>query len=466
MIKQPTTIAILATACAALFQLAHIFFISKLVSPLVYGDFIFISLVFSLIVTFSDFGYSSAFYKKDLINLSALRVTSFRSSLVAAFIMILLVIMSVYSNYWKLSESSSSLQVALLAVVCSCLFVVYSVNVIYASNMGRIIELSLAEMVGSAIFFSVSIALCLINALLESLLLGLALSLISKIIIIYNASSREKSVVQDGYVLNRYYTYGLSAVGDRLLNYAGTNIDKIIISNLFGSYFLGVYSAQQQLALRLFQMISQVVARISPSYLDGSENLSSAEVVKNFRTFQAALISITQPTIWYLILNSHFLVSFILTDDYIEHVRVFQIMLVVSYLYIIESHFGVAILKINGPKHSAVINFISLLGIIFTFSVAIVVDLEFENFIFLVLVSELIVRLSVHLVSRKLLWSEGVWIFVFVNVGVTIFNFIVFGLFFFIGNFFSLSDFGFLLFLLVPLVACTGFAVFKVRIRK
>ena len=63
--------------------------------------------------------------------------------------------------------------------------------------------------------------------------------------------------------LSKYIRFGLFVVGERLINFTGWQLDKLIISAFLGPILLGYYSVSYQLVTRPFQIINPILTRVA-----------------------------------------------------------------------------------------------------------------------------------------------------------------------------------------------------------
>lgn len=397
-------LALLSVIIVSALQLMQIFIITKNLSPDSYGSFIKFTIIFSFISIFSDLGISSAFFKENGRTINIYNKARIYSIFISILSINLYIIFTELDNYVNIFFIE--IDAILHYLLINFLSVYFSLNYLtnmYFSNIGLDAKLSLYDIFSSFIFVFGSIFMSIFYDSEISILLPYLFSIIFKVHFIQIDSYKNKISTELKDDETNHINYGLPYIIEKMTNYASSNIDKFIINLFFGSLFLGLYAAQQQLSMRFFQIVSQVVARTTPGLLDNRYELRDSKDA--FFEMRYILFLISFPFVLFLCLNWEIIVTQVLSKQYAEHGLVFIAGMIIAQCYILESHFGIFLLRSVGPKLGAKLNIASLLLISGALLLAVTGSKDIELFAFAYAAFELLVRLPMHQYIRTKIWN-------------------------------------------------------------
>lgn len=114
--------------------------------------------------------------------------------------------------------------------------------------------------------------------------------------------------------LKKILKYSLKQVSSQWLGQLAANLDSIILSKYFDSYWFGLYSAGKDLALKTSMLLNPVVARVCTPYLADLKG----SMRDNYLKVSNILLFVTLVGFSVLLLSSKILVNLLFEDSYSE----------------------------------------------------------------------------------------------------------------------------------------------------
>ena len=129
-----------------------------------------------------------------------------------------------------------------------------------------------------------------------------------------------------------YVAFGAYQVGERTLNFAHKNLDKVLIGSLLGAQQLGLYSVAYQLMQKPIQFVQPIVARVAlPLFASMNENPERLRAA--YLLIMQALAMLMFPIFMFLIAAAEPLVLLLLGPGWMAAVPVLELLSVLGLLY-------------------------------------------------------------------------------------------------------------------------------------
>lgn len=255
-----TAISAIANVTIQLMQLAAL---GRLLEPSDFGLMAMMMVVVALATSIADFGVGNY-----IVQISTLSMQFFRR-LFALSLTLSIALSAVvagaapwFATYYGSPRLADLLPYLGLVIVTSAISQVYFA-VLQRALRFRLI--AIGDVVSASIGLVVSVGLAWFGYGVWSLIAGqLALNL-GKAIMYYlparTALKHAPSSCEERIV--NALRFGYFQLGERILNFVGWNLDKIIIGKMLGATSLGIYSVAYQLVIRPFSVLNPIFTRVS-----------------------------------------------------------------------------------------------------------------------------------------------------------------------------------------------------------
>lgn len=168
--------------------------------------------------------------------------------------------------------------------------------------------------------------------------------------------------------LNELFTYGTGLSLSKLLNYAATNIDYLIIGKFLSPYLLGLYQKSYSLfTLPIQQVSSSLYSVLFPAFAKVQDNPEKLRI-GYLRTIQS-VVFVLFPILTFLFISGEFVILGLYGPNWKDAVMVFKILVLAGYFRATLSYSGAiahAIGKVYTELGQQIIYFIILsIGVYF-----------------------------------------------------------------------------------------------------
>lgn len=255
-----TAVSAVASVAIQLVQLAAL---GRLLEPSDFGLMAIMMVVIGLATSIADFGVGNYIVQVSVLSLRFFkRLFALSIALSVALSVAIALSASGFAAYFETPKLENLLPWLGLVVITS------TISQIYFSVLQRALKfrvIAVADVFSAICGLVVSVGLAWFGYGVWSLITGqLALSLV-KVIYYYQAASialKEVPYSCEGRIANAL-RFGYFQMGERIMNFLGWNLDKVIIGKLFGDRSLGIYSVAFQLMMRPFSVLNPVFTRVS-----------------------------------------------------------------------------------------------------------------------------------------------------------------------------------------------------------
>ena len=286
--------------------------ISRGFSVEVFGNYIFIVTICSLLALFSGFGSEHVFLMKASRDISQIDVLFGRSLLIRAFVNVIFITIGFFFNYlteYKFWIHSVFMLGYSIASFVNPLFVAF-----YRVR-GDHIKPWIFSLIGPIIFLLYLIWFCAYDTLIQIGYFFLLSNLIMFIIFFidlkqnFKFSFRSFNVRENGKI-------GFIFMLSQIFDYIFLRVDVLVVKFLLGPYLLGIYAVGQRLVSFLQIIPSSFHIVELPVFHSLSSNLSELQL--HFLRLRSSLIQIGVVLFGLLVLNSKWLIVLFFSSKYKE----------------------------------------------------------------------------------------------------------------------------------------------------
>lgn len=255
-----TAISAMASLVIQLMQLAAL---GRLLEPSDFGLMAMMMVVIALAASISDFGVGNYIVQ---VNILSLRLFKHLFALSFAMSVMLSAIIA-FAAPWVASYYASPVLKDLLPYL-GLVVITTAVSQVYFSVLQRALSfqiIAIVDVFSATCGLVVAVGLAWFGYGVWSLMGGQLAFSLSKALALFPVAStllRNAPADCEGRIANAL-RFGYFQLGERILNFAGWNLDKIIIGKLLGHRDLGIYSVAYQLVMRPFSVLNPIFTRVS-----------------------------------------------------------------------------------------------------------------------------------------------------------------------------------------------------------
>lgn len=351
------------TAASAIFtiftQIAQLAILARLLSPADFGLMSIMTMVVGLANAISDFGIGSFIVQYENLvkrNLDILLRTVIAASLI--LLAIVLMASGLLASYYQAPELTYLLPCFSLSIVLS---VPSQVLLALLQRTFYFKSIALSEIVASSTVLIVSTLIAFAGYGVWALVSGPLVSGAIKTLMMLRPYSRIRSQLPNEPLSNliQFKSFAFFQTSERVLNYAGWNVDKFIIAKLLGESGLGLYSIAYQLMMRPFYVINPIFTRVSfpifSSLKQDNDRLASGYI----RTIRIIAL-IAFPIFIFMTLSAPDIILLFAGSQWIEAVPILRILCILGMFFSIGNPIGNLILAKGKPRLSFFMNLLAL----------------------------------------------------------------------------------------------------------
>lgn len=154
--------------------------------------------------------------------------------------------------------------------------------------------------------------------------------------------------------------FGYYQVGERLLNFAGWNLDKIIVGKLLGERSLGIYSVAFQLMMRPFSVLNPIFTRVSLPIFSQIKN-DNLRLRRGYLDVVRTIALISFPVYLGLAIAAPAIVEILMGSKWTEAAPIVSVLCGLGLLFSLGNPIGTLILAKGRPEFAFYLNLVALL---------------------------------------------------------------------------------------------------------
>lgn len=340
-------------------QLLQLGLLGRLLNPTDFGLMAMMLVVLGLATSIADFGVGNYLVQAENLSRQLIRQFFFLATTLATLLALVVALLAnPVATYYHSPQLSNLLPWFALVIV------VTTVSQIQVSVLQRSFQfksIAITEIVCSFATLLVTVALASAGYGVWSLIVGQISSGVCKVSFLYRGTHRALDHLpkscQARFVDATHF--GCFHVGERLVNFLSSNVDKVIIGHLLGPALLGQYSVAYQLMLRPISVINPIVTRVSLPIFSEIKH-DNGRLCSGYLQILKMLALFTFPIYLGLAIGSDAVVSLLIGSQWSNAGPAFSILCISGMLISIGNPTGTLILAKNKPAWGFYVNFIAL----------------------------------------------------------------------------------------------------------
>lgn len=232
----------------------------------------------------------------------------------------------------------------------------------------RFRAIAIGEASASLTSLLVSVALALYEQGVWALIFGQWVATLERTICFWAASnsSLRPKMPRNLRELKASLRFGSFQMGERLLNYAGWNIDKLIVGRLLGDSAVGIYSVAYQLVMRPFSILNPVFTRVALPLLARINN-DDLRLQRGYLQLSRTIAAVSFPIYILMSVCSEAIIALLLGSKWTEAASLLRMLSVLGFVFALGNPIGILILA----KGRAEIGFYYNIVAVITYSLCI-----------------------------------------------------------------------------------------------
>lgn len=252
-----------STVCTAIVQILRVSILARFLEKSDFGVVAIVTLIFGLVETFGELGFSTAIMHKKDINEK--EFSSLFWMQLFLFVGIFLV-SSLFSGVISDSYGEPALMHALPVALTGLIF--FAIGKLYDTVLQKQFQfkvIALRNIIAAMISLGIAVLLAILGAGLYSLILSTLLQTL--IVNVWNFVVGYKH-----YKIRLYFNFkevlplikiGIYQTGTQIIDYLASRLDILLIGKFLGSEMLGVYNLAKDLLVRVFVLINTIANKVA-----------------------------------------------------------------------------------------------------------------------------------------------------------------------------------------------------------
>lgn len=341
-------------------QIAQIVVIGRLLSPAEFGLMAMMMIVIGLTNAIADFGLGNYIVQKERLSKKTLvyilTIAIGMSTLLAILVTLLSDLVAEYYNRPILTELLPWLSISIVAS---------AVSQIFFSLLQRFFlfkQIAISEILSTSLTLISITVLAFTGYGVWSLVIGQIIGGVIRLIFFaLPAAYLSKQLADtDNSDLLKAKEFIFYQTGERLLDYLGSNLDKIIIGRMLGDTGLGIYSVAYQLMIKPYSTLNPIFTRITLPLFVKVQNDDSRLVSGYLQTIKTIAL-ILFPIYMVMTIAAPAVIFILMGDKWNESAPILYVLSLLGIIFSISNPIGTLILAKGKPRLAFYYNIISLL---------------------------------------------------------------------------------------------------------
>ena len=349
----------LSAVASIVIQLLQLAALGRLLEPTDFGLMAIMMVVIGLAISLADFGVGNYIVQVNTLSRRLFwRLFGLGIGLSLVLSAIIAVASSWVADYYQSPILRDLLPWLGLVVITSTISQIYFA-VLQRSFKFKII--AVVEIISTLVCMVVAVGFAWLGYGVWSLIAGqIALSTVKTIFYLGGTSQFLQAMPASctGHISDALH-FGYYQVGERLLNFAGWNLDKIIIGKLLGERSLGIYSVAFQLMMRPFSVLNPVFTRVSLPIFSQIKN-DNLRLRRGYLDVVRTIALISFPVYLGLAIAAPALVEILMGSKWIEAAPVVSVLCGLGLLFSLGNPIGTLIVAKGRPKWAFYLNLLAL----------------------------------------------------------------------------------------------------------
>lgn len=320
-----------STACTAIVQILRVSILARFLEKSDFGVVAIVTLIFGLVETFGDLGFSTAImHKKDINEKEFSSLFWMQLLLFVGIYLVSCLFTGLISETYEEPALMHALPVALLGLIFFAIGKLYD-TVLQKQFQFRVI--AIRNIIAALISLVAAVILAMMGAGLYSLIISTLLQTL--IVNVWNFAVGFKL-----YRISFYFNFkevvplikiGVYQTGTQIIDYLASRLDILLIGKILGSEMLGVYNLAKDLLVRVFVLINTIANKVALPVFSYMQD-DNQQLRDNYCRLIKTLSFVTLPFLTMIGALSIPLVTILYGDKFAD-VAPLMMILAISYLF-------------------------------------------------------------------------------------------------------------------------------------
>ena len=357
-----------AAILGVMIQMLQLAVLGRLLGPSEFGMMAIMMVVVGLANSIADFGLTNYLLQIDCLSRALFRRLVMLSATLSLLLWGLIALISpIVANYYDMPTLSYALPWFGLVTVVTTIAQLYTA--VLQRNF-KFQPIAIIEITSAGVGITISVLLAINGFGLWALAVGqlgmiflkAAISLVAALPLINKFPAE---IVQK---TNHALRFGAFQIGERALNFASVNLDKLIIGKLLGDQALGIYSVAFQLILRPILVINPIFNRVAMPIFAKIKH-DNLRLTRGYIEMLRAICFVTFPIYLVLCISAPAIINLLLGDKWEGASTITSILAFLGFLFAAGNPIGVLVVakgRVDLALYfNAVVAFMNLLACYF-----------------------------------------------------------------------------------------------------
>lgn len=341
-------------------QMALLVVLGRLLDPADFGLMAMMMVVIGLANAIADFGLGNFLVQADQLCQRVLN----KLLLTVLVLSLALTGMAVFSadavaDYFKQPELSVLLPWLSIGIVFST---VSQLLLAFLQRSFAFKAIAIGEIISAAFSLLVTIALAMAGHGIWALVFGQLAAGASRLLVFFPQFEmlRRELPIGLGGPLHKVGGFALFQTGERVLNYVGWNLDKLILGRFVGDMGLGIYSVAYQLMLKPFSILNPIFTRVALPLFSSIKN-DDARLIQGYLQTLRVIALLSFPVYLGISIAAPGIILLMMGHKWEASAPVLSVLSVLGMFFSIGNPIGTLILAKGKPQLAFFLNLVSLL---------------------------------------------------------------------------------------------------------
>ncbi len=160
--------------------------------------------------------------------------------------------------------------------------------------------------------------------------------------------------------LHKATGFALFQTGERVLNYVGWNLDKLVIGRFVGDVGLGIYSVAYQLMIRPFTVLNPIFTRVALPLFSAVKN-DDARLCAGYLETLRVIALLSFPVYVAISIGAPGIIFLVMGEKWADSAPVLAVLCILGMFFSVGNPIGTLVLAKGKPKWAFYINLLSLM---------------------------------------------------------------------------------------------------------
>ncbi len=358
----------ISASFGASLQIAQLVVLARLLGPADFGLMAMMMLVIALANSIADFGLGNYLVQLDRLCRSSLnKLLSTVTALSLALTGMVAFSADVVADYYKAPQLTDLLPWLSIAIVVTTLS-----QILFAllQRSFAFKAIAVGEIASALVAFVSSIGVALAGYGVWALVVGQLVAGASRLLMFlpHFLQLRRDLPVDLDIDLHNARRFALFQTGERVLNYVGSNMDKLILGRLVGDTGLGLYTVAYQLMIRPFSVLNPIFTRVALPLFSGIRN-DDPRLISGYLQILRVIASLTFPVYVSFSIAAPGIVLLVMGEKWAASAPILSLLSVLGIFISIGNPIASLILAKGKPQWGFYINLVSLLVYALAFAI-------------------------------------------------------------------------------------------------